>query len=93
MLTELQARSLRNDELADRLRYHSEPGVAELAQRFFGSDMDSELAETKRELAEAHDEIDDERRRAARLEALLSEVLDEEGELPADLLKRIQAEI
>lgn len=92
MLTELVARSLRDDELAERLRYHEDPGVHELASRIVGGSTETQTAQLKRELEQANDELQEAERRVGTLKDLLFEVV-EDCEIQPALLKRIKAEL
>jgi hypothetical protein len=93
MLTELQARALTDDELADRLMDHSEPSVQILARRCLCKSVDvDEIEQLESKLEDARQEASDAESRSNELADLLQQVL-EQCEVPADLAAEIRAEL
>lgn len=93
MLTELQARALTVDELADRLIDHAEPSVQMLARQCLSKSVDTdEMEQLESKLEDARQEASDAEDKARELCDLLRRVLDK-CEVPADLADEIKAEL
>jgi hypothetical protein len=90
-LTELQARALTVDELAERLMDHEEPSVQVLARQCLTKSVDTdEIDQLESRLEDARQETSEAEDKARALCDLLQRVLDE-CEVPTELATEIRA--
>jgi hypothetical protein len=93
MLTELQARALTTDELAERLIDHDQPSVQMLARQCLSKSVDvDEIEQLESKLEDVRQEASDAEEKSRELCDLLQQVLDQ-CEVPAELAAEIRAEL